>query len=107
MKITKQKLKQIIKEEITEVFAGGNYGNVALRKSDAYHSVRMQLNTMRGLPKEEITDELVVSILRDPPEGTSGMERYGYDREDDPIAPEVFDMTPEEIMQLKAARGLK
>ena len=107
MKITKQQLKLIIKEEISEVFAGGDYGNVSLRKSDAYHSIRQQLAMMPGLPKEEITDELIVSILRDPPEGTSGMERYGYDREDDPIVPEVFDMTPKEIMQLKAARGLK
>ena len=64
MKTTKQQLKQIIKEEISQVFAERDYGNVALRKSDNYNAVRSELIAGMGIPEELVTDELILKILR-------------------------------------------
>ena len=64
MKFTKQQLKQIIKEEISQVFAERDYGDVALRKSDNYNAVRLELIAGMEIPEELVTDELILKILR-------------------------------------------
>ena len=66
MKITKSKLNKIIKEEISKVFAEGDYGSVKDRQSDNYHAVRLELIAGMDIPKELVTDELIMTILRDP-----------------------------------------
>ena len=66
MKFTKNKLIEIIKEEISEAFADGDYGNVKDRKSDNYHAVSMELRHGMGIPEEDVTDELIMTILRHP-----------------------------------------
>lgn len=66
MQITIKRLKQIIKEELSEAFAGGDYGSVKDRKSDNYHAVSMELRHGMGIPEEDVTDELIMTILRHP-----------------------------------------
>jgi hypothetical protein len=91
MKITKERLKRIIKEEITEVFAGGDYGSVKDRQSDNYHAVSMELRHGMDIPKEDVTDELIMAILRDPRysdgdsidvDARSTPKGYGFTRQD-------------------------
>ena len=64
MKITKQQLKQIIKEEISQVFAERDYDSVKDRQSDNYHAVRLELIAGMDIPIELVTDELIMAILR-------------------------------------------